>query len=109
MIKPSKAALKQLLEADLECLEIGLKLLGVEAWLNLRTQRFSQRGIASMTPHARPPRHIEIQTVLTLKIETAQTLEIQLNLSGIFRKLSLRVHPLVKIIQSLIILHHRDQ
>ena len=59
-----------------------------------------------MTPHARPPRHseiqmvqtLEIQTVLTLKIQTAQPLEIQLNPSGIFRKQSLRVLPLVEII-----------
>ncbi|KAN0086766.1 hypothetical protein V8E54_000454 [Elaphomyces granulatus] len=33
--KPSKAALRQLLEADLERLEIGPKRLGVESWLNL--------------------------------------------------------------------------
>jgi hypothetical protein len=33
--KPSKAALRQLLETDLERLEIGPKRLGVESWLNL--------------------------------------------------------------------------
>ena len=33
--RPSKAALRQLLEADLERLEIGPKRLGVESWLNL--------------------------------------------------------------------------
>jgi hypothetical protein len=36
--KPSKAALRQLLEADLERLEIGPKRLGVESWLNLYTK-----------------------------------------------------------------------
>ncbi|KAN0087342.1 hypothetical protein V8E54_001030 [Elaphomyces granulatus] len=33
--KPSKAAFRQLVEADLERLEIGPKRLGVESWLNL--------------------------------------------------------------------------
>jgi hypothetical protein len=33
--RPSKAALRQLLEADFERLEIGPKRLGVESWLNL--------------------------------------------------------------------------
>jgi hypothetical protein len=36
--KPSKAALRQLLEADLERLEIGPKYLGVKSWLNLYTK-----------------------------------------------------------------------
>jgi hypothetical protein len=36
--KPSKATLRQLLEADLERLEIGPKRLGVESWLNLYTK-----------------------------------------------------------------------
>jgi hypothetical protein len=33
--RPSKAALRQLIEADLERLEIGPKRLGIESWLNL--------------------------------------------------------------------------
>ena len=36
--KPSKAALRQLLEANLERLEIGPKRLGLETWLNLYTK-----------------------------------------------------------------------
>ncbi|KAN0076481.1 hypothetical protein V8E54_006623 [Elaphomyces granulatus] len=36
--KPSKAALRQLLEADFERLEIGPKRLGVETWLNLHAK-----------------------------------------------------------------------
>lgn len=33
--RPSKAALRQLIEADLERLELGPKRLGIESWLNL--------------------------------------------------------------------------
>jgi len=33
--RPSKAALRQLIEADLECVEIGPERLGIESWLNL--------------------------------------------------------------------------
>jgi hypothetical protein len=51
--KLSKAAIRQLLEADLERLEIGPKLLGVETWLNLTPRRRSVR----MNLHARLPRH----------------------------------------------------
>ena len=50
--KPSKATLRQLLEADLERLEIGPKRLGVESWLNLYTKILT-KGKRIDTLHAR--------------------------------------------------------
>ena len=69
VVKSSKAAFRQLLEADLERLEIGPKRLGVESWLNLYTKILTKGKRGDFDKHWNYVNTIapEIDPILTIE------------------------------------------
>jgi hypothetical protein len=90
--KPSKAALRQLLEADLERLEIGPKRLGVESWLNLYVKILTKgKRIESIDD---PLPHTTFHSIMRgIKSQQAEEGELKFSLEELINKFNITYRP----------------